>query len=266
MRTFVVGLLGSLLPLSFAAAQETKQVPPGAAVTISVSPAAAAAPSVSITLHDRHGHVTPCKGCLNHTGGGNIDVQSPSSDTIVITMTGVCVADSSMDFDLDQCFEVTYDNPKVKKAKLTIDGSVIGLLRGQKNANAQYTDAMASITAGAVEVINFTVPPHEVCNKCQNLSVNDHAGPRTVPITAGKYSLNQRFHIAACGGNFLCHKASAEFAPDGALDPLWISYYEPFHGASKSNFGYQVTIKVAEDTDEAPANGKPLEEVAPPKK
>jgi hypothetical protein len=44
---------------------------------------------------------------------------------------------------------------------------------------------------------------------------------------------------------------SAEFAPDPALDPLWISYKEPFHGATKKDFGFQMTLKVVEDTDAA---------------
>jgi hypothetical protein len=42
-----------------------------------------------------------------------------------------------------------------------------------------------------------------------------------------------------------CKAASAEFAPEPALDPLWISYWEPFHGAQKKDFGFQVTIKVS---------------------
>ena len=33
--------------------------------------------------------------------------------------------------------------------------------------------------------------------------------------------------------------------PDPALDPLWISAWEPFHGAAKKDFGFQVTLKVA---------------------
>ena len=41
-----------------------------------------------------------------------------------------------------------------------------------------------------------------------------------------------------------CKAASAEFAPDPALDPLWISAFEPFHGAQKKDFGFRVTIKV----------------------
>jgi hypothetical protein len=32
--------------------------------------------------------------------------------------------------------------------------------------------------------------------------------------------------------------------PDPALDPLWISAFEPFHGAQKKDFGFRVTIKV----------------------
>jgi len=39
--------------------------------------------------------------------------------------------------------------------------------------------------------------------------------------------------------------ASAEFAPDPALDPLWISYWEPFHGAAKKDLGFQIILKVA---------------------
>jgi hypothetical protein len=81
----------------------------------------------------------------------------------------------------------------------------------------------------------------------ENLSVNDREGPATAPIVPGKYTLHQVFGIAASHPRSLkfCKAASAEFAPDPALDPLWISYWEPFHGASKKDFGFQVTLKVA---------------------
>ena len=46
-----------------------------------------------------------------------------------------------------------------------------------------------------------------------------------------------------------CKAPSAEFAPDPALDPLWISYWEPFHGAAKKDFGFQVILKVSPDAD-----------------
>jgi hypothetical protein len=38
-------------------------------------------------------------------------------------------------------------------------------------------------------------------------------------------------------------------APDPALDPLWISYWEPFRGAGKKDFGLQITLRVAPDPD-----------------
>ena len=52
-------------------------------------------------------------------------------------------------------------------------------------------------------------------------------------------------HIAVSNPHSLlpCKAASAEFAPDPALDPLWISYWEPFHGAIKKDFGFQVVVK-----------------------
>src|SRR5262245_12910325 len=156
------------------------------------------APPVSITLLDRHGHVTPSRAACSHTGGGNIDVQQPAPDTVVVTMTGAVVAESSMHFDLEQCFEVSFDNPKFKKAKLTIEGRVIGLLRGAKKGSASYSDACASVGIASEPIMNICVPPHAV-DGCDNLAVNDHAGPLSVPIAAGKYTLQQTFNIAAQG-------------------------------------------------------------------
>jgi hypothetical protein len=44
-------------------------------------------------------------------------------------------------------------------------------------------------------------------------------------------------------------RPSAEFAPDPALDPLWTTYFDSFHGVKKEKFGFQVSVKVAADTD-----------------
>src|SRR5205807_9865189 len=113
-------------------------------------------------------------------------------------------------------------------------------------------------------LVGVEVPPHAVSG-CENLSVNDHKGPISVPVVAGKYILHQTFAVTAAAPCALlpCKGPSAEFASDPALDPLWISYREPFHGAAKKDFGFQVTIKVAEDT-EAPANGNGAEKVPAP--
>jgi hypothetical protein len=258
-RKLFLGLFGMVLPLQPAWAQEKTNVPPGTPVTITVTQAAPPAPPVSINLEERHGHVTPAKDNCTHTGGGLIDVSSPTADTVVITMSGVAVSTSELKFNLDQAFEVSFDDPKVKKAKLTVEARIIGLLRGEKKGCAEFSDACANISASTVNVLTVCLEPHKVCG-CENLAINDHVGPKSVPVAAGKYSLNQQFRIAAYGGSFLSKKSSAEFAPDPALDPLWISYWEPFHGVKKDTFGFQVTIKVAPDTEEPKA-----EPVPPPK-
>jgi hypothetical protein len=251
-----LGLLGLAAPGGTAWAQQEKAtVKPGGTVNINVT-TASSAPPVSILLHERHGHVEPCKGKCTHTGGGLIDVTQPSPDVVLITMTGLVIANSSMKFDLEQCFEVKFDDPKVKAAKLTIEARVVGLLRGEKCGCASYSDACAHLTCGPEGLASLCVPPHSACG-CDSLSVNDHDGPKCVPVVpCCKLTLNQTFLINAEGKCCLCKRPSAEFAPDPALDPLWISYWEPFHGVKKDTFGFQVMLKVAPESDDANNNDK----------
>jgi hypothetical protein len=250
VRRLALGLIMAAAPAVVSA--QDKPAPPPPAVNVTVTAATAAAPQASITLQERHGHVTPCKGKLTHSGGGLIDVASPSADVVVVTMTGAIVANGEMRFDLDQCFEISFDDPKLKKAKLSVEGRVIGLLRGEPKGCAEYADACAHISGGPAELISLCVPPHNACG-CESLAVNDHDGPRTIPVAPGKYTLQQTFCIRAHSTCFLMKHPSAEFAPDPALDPLWISYFDPFHGVKKDQFGFQVTLKVIPDTDPAPA-------------
>jgi hypothetical protein len=263
VRSLALSLIGLAATLSLAPAQEKAAAPPPVPVNITVTAGAAPAPSVSITLNERHGHVTPNKGKCTHTGGGLIDVASPSPDTVIVAMSGAVVANAEMKFDVDQCFEVSFDDPKVKKAKLLVEGRVIGLLRGEKKGCAEYADACASVLCAPVELVAVCVPSHRVCG-CDNLSVNDHDGPKAVPVAPGKYTLHQTFLIAAHTDSVVCKRPSAEFAPDPAIDPLWISYHEPFHGVKKDTFGFQVILKVAPDTEAGNGDKKPAEPVPPP--
>jgi hypothetical protein len=118
----------------------------------------ASGPSVTIGLGSRQAHATPSRQGFTHTGGGNIDVAQPAPDTIVITMTGVAVAgkhpckesSAALTFDLVQSFEVAFEKPEIKKAKLTIEGRVIGLLRGTRGGTAQQGPAMAHVNGDKV--------------------------------------------------------------------------------------------------------------------
>jgi hypothetical protein len=223
--------------------------------------AQAPAPPVSITLQARKAQATPHRQGCTHTGAGNIDVSQPSPDTLVITMTGVAVATghpckhslAELVFELEQCFEVSFDKPEVKAAKLTIEGRLIGLLRShcKGGGQAEVLRACATINAGPTALLTLDLPAHTATGG-ENKSINDRTGPLSVPIVAGAFTLHQAFHISASHPRALlpCKAASAEFAPDPALDPLWISAWEPFRGANKKDFGLQITIKVAAEEKE----------------
>jgi hypothetical protein len=264
LSCLALGLL-PLLP-SLVAAQD-KTVPPGTPVAITVTAGAAPPPPVSITLFERHGHVAPLKGRCTHTGGGLIEVASPAPDTVVITMSGAVLANSQMKFDLEQCFQVNFDDPKVKRAKLSVEGRVIGLLRSHCKGVAEQHQGCASVSSGPNALLSLCVPPHAVAGG-ENLTVNCHEGPVSVPVAAGKLTLHQTFSLSASSSCCLCKRPSAEFAPDPALEPLWISAHEPFHGINKKDLGFQVTLKVAAEEDKKDGNGKPArtEEKLPPPK
>ena len=115
----------------------------------------------------------------------------------------------------------------------------------------------AELLRGDNVMLNMTVPAHAVSGG-QNLAINDHEGPCSLTIAAAKYCLHQTFQVGAAAPKCLCpvKAPSAEFAPDPALDPLWISHKEPFHGAAKKDLGFQVIIKVAPQ-DVPEVNDKP---------
>jgi hypothetical protein len=225
-----------------------------------VVPAALGAdnPPVTITLGGRQAHVTPLSEGFTHTGGGNIDVAQPSPDTVVITMTGVAVAGAhpfkgsvaSLNFELEQCVEIVFDKPETKQAKLSVEGRVIGLLRSHNGGgSATQCPGSVAISNSAGQVLALTVQPHDVAGG-QNLSVNCKEDPAAALVSAGRYTVSGKWSVSANHPKSIkpCKAASAEFAPDPALDPLWISYWEPFHGAAKKDFGFQIAIKVTADS------------------
>jgi hypothetical protein len=244
-------------------------------VGVALASLAADAPAVTISLGPRDGKAAPIRAGFAHTGGGNIDVQQPAPDTLVVTMTGVAVAGghpvchstAGFDFVLSQDFDVAIADPKLKSAKLSVEARVIGLLRTYKRGQAEIAAACASVLAGAQgkgtgldqgdtapalraaspspRLLGLAVPPHTAGGN-RNVSINDKAGPVAMPVAAGTFTLHQQFGISVTHPPCVlpCKAASAEFAPDPALDPLWISYWEPFHGAIKKDFGFQVVVRV----------------------
>src|SRR5262245_36270718 len=216
-------------------------------------------PAVTINLGNRQAQGTPIRQGFTHTGGGNIDVQQPSADVLVVTITGVAVAGghpckdsfAALAFDLVQDFEIAAAKPEIKKVKLSIEARVIGLLRchacggGSAGITCPAHAAVAPCGAAGSALVEVGLPGRSVVGG-ENLSVNDQQGPVSAVVPLGRYTLHEQFGVQASHPKKLlpCKAASAEFAPDPALDPLWISAFEPFHGAQKKDFGFRVTIKV----------------------
>jgi hypothetical protein len=143
----------------------------------------------------------------------------------------------------------------------------MGLLRTHcKKDTASYDNACAGVVIGPTPLVSLCVPSHAATGD-ENLSVNDHAGPLSVPIAPGKYCPRQTFVVSVLAHKCLVGKGpSAEFAPEPAIDPLWLSYREPFHGAMKKDFGFQIMLKVAEDTEPTDSSRKEPEPLPPPMK
>lgn len=233
---------------------------------------------VAIVLGPGQGTATPFRLGSARTGGGNIHVSQPNRDTLSVTMTGVGVARchpcnpsvAHFTFDLAQNFEVVFHDPKVKSAKLVLWGRTVGLLRSdchscgpttsrhsplttQSGTAEISTPGQAAISCGPTMILALGMPPREVSGG-YNLSIHDREGPVWAPVLPAKYTLHQVFGITATHGKGLfCKPASIEFAPSPALDGEWISKKEPFHGAEKKDFGFQVILKVVADQE---GNGK----------
>jgi len=239
-----------------------------AAPSAADEPAAAAEPAVTIVLGPGQSTATPFRQGSARTGGGNIHVTQPALDTLSVTMTGAAAAKAHpftdsvarLDFDLSQNFEVVFHSPKVKRARLALWGRTVGALRSdcaccKKGSCAEIaTPGRAAVQCGPDELVSLQLPPRAVSGK-SSLSIHDREGPMVVAVGPGKFLLHQSFGVSASHGKGLfCKKSeTAEFAPDPALSEEWLGSREPFHGAVKKDFGFQVIVKVIPDEDEAPA-------------
>ena len=231
-----------------------------AASLVAAQPPQPAPPAVQLLLGPGEGTATPHRTCCAHAGSGNVLVTQPANDTIATSMTGVVVARSnplvdgaaSYDFELTQDFEVVTSDPRAPAAKLLMEARVVGLLRSPKcccknpGVSASVSvPGQAVVRCGPRDLLALSLPPRSAAAG-ESLSVYNREGPVWVLVPAGKYTLHEVFGIQANGSKWggPCKGPSAEFAPDGALDPRWISSYEPFHGAIKNSFGFQVILKI----------------------
>jgi hypothetical protein len=274
VRDTLCGLLVGCLPLSSAWAQDKKEVPAGTPVTIIVKPAEPTGPPIIIKPNGRQAKGEPVRCGCGKTGGGNIDVAQPTPDVLILTVTASALADgfpcvkssAAFNFDVTQCFSVSFEKTDLKYPKMTVEGRVIGLLRTPcKGGCASEHATVAIAPACGGPALTLQMPSNQACDG-QNLSVNDHEGPCGGPLVPGKYVLKANLSVSADRAPGLCKPSTAEFAPDPSLDPLWLDPKEPFHGAAKKDFGFQIILKVLEEPPPGNGNGeeKKVEELPKP--
>jgi hypothetical protein len=153
---------------------------------------------------------------------------------------------ADLDFLLTQEFDIVGGLP-AGTAKLSLETSLIGVLRGGRIA-AATADAGATVFRDGNEIVTAETPDRGVaCG--QNLSVNDRVAPEDVPVSPGHFVLHAHCRLAATHpASFRGKAASAEFAPEPALDPIWVGGpRDPFHGVAKKDFGFHVTLRVSSD-------------------
>src|SRR5262245_9578984 len=100
-------------------------------------------------------------------------------------MTGVAVAGghpcknsvATLNFDLEQRLEIGFEKPDIQRAKLTIEGRVIGLLRSHSNGggSAEQGQACATLANETGALATLCVSPHSVAGG-ENLSINCREG------------------------------------------------------------------------------------------
>ena len=87
-------------------------------------------------------------------------------------MTGVTVAGAhpckdstaAMSFDVTQQFEISFDNPKLKRAKLVLEGRVVGLLRSHPKGGGTAAEGpgCATILRDGTPLVTLCTAEHAV--------------------------------------------------------------------------------------------------------
>jgi hypothetical protein len=207
------------------------------------------------------GHPT-IRGCSAHAGGGNITVSRIDPTTVVITMTGIAVAQgnnvvrgssASYQFDHALDFTIVVNSPDIKSAKLNLEAVVVGRLRsqcecsqcGKRSGTAQITTpGTASVTLDTKEVAAVHLPAREACC-CDSQTIYNREGPVVASVAPGRYTLHGTFGFeASAPPSFLNRFAAADFSPEWVLDLRQFGYPEPFIAYGNKDFGFTITLKV----------------------
>ena len=233
-------------------------------------PEALPAPKYSITLGARDACVTPCTHNRARADGGIIDVQTPSANTITVTMTGTPAADSflgctstaTQTFRLVQEFEVACSDSAVSTVSWTLDSTLAGYVRSVRNAGACASLADVTVIPSCEGepplTLSLSHPPLCVSGT-QGQLCNQHLPPvQGPPMPVGRYTLVADFVLDTTASGVCNAHAVADFSPDTSLPADWVRVCDPFQGASKKSFGFTLVLTAGPPAANSSAAARPL--------
>ncbi len=234
-----------------AIASLTLAAPVGAATAMPADPSPAP-PTCTITLGPRTACVTPLTTRQGRADGGIVEIQLPSPNILIATLTGTaaanaflgCESSASETFHLEQEFEVAGPDPKAGEVTLTFESTLVGLVRAKHKAGASARVASAKICpVGSPDTPLVLVhPPFEVGSNGGRLC-NQRLPLMKIPaMPVGHYVLTADFVLTADASGIADGHSAADFSPSTTLPADWVRARDPFQGVDKKEFGFRVVL------------------------
>ncbi len=214
-------------------------------------------PVYSLALGGRSACVTPSHRGQARAEGGQIDVTSPTSTSLVAVLSGsvaanaylCCPGSASERFQLVQEFEITCSNENIKTATISLDSVLAGFARSKHRAGAGMWLATARVCpVGSTEPVMVITHPALATQGNDGRHCNQHLPTLEVAgLPLGRYALTAEFVLEAEAFGIADAHAHADFSPSGSLPSDWVRTRDPFQGVDKKNFGFSLTLTVAAD-------------------
>jgi hypothetical protein len=164
---------------------------------------------------------------------------SPAADSYL-----GCTSTATQTFRLVQELDVACSDPAVSNVALSLDSTLAGYVRSVRRAGAGVRAAGVSIAPSS-----GTAPPLEQVHQPLGSSgsdarlCNQHLPRVQAPaMPLGRYVLTADFVLDTTASGVCNAHAVADFSPDTSLPAEWVRMRDPFQGASKKAFGFNVVV------------------------
>ena len=210
-----------------------------------------------ITLGPRTACVTPTTSRQARADGGIANVELNTQNAIVAVLTGTvaanailgCESVATQTFHVEQEFEIVGPDPADRDVSLTMESTLIGLVRAKHKGSAAVRLASAKICPfGWPETPLVMIHPPLGVGGTGGRLCNQRLPLIKVPtMPTGRYILTADLVIAADAAGVADGHSAADFSPSTTLPADWVRSRDPFQGVDKKDFGFLVAL-IAEPT------------------